>query len=150
MAIGNTKYHNLLRKHLLISEAAAWFNFFSTENKETIIKLVRDRLFETGEDKHGGIIGLYSFATEWITKGEKKEGDPYNLKDSGDFYQLMFVSVFNDLFEINDGQGADKMKDKEWWSEDIVGLNEEQKQEILEMLKKHYLDYAKKILLGVK
>jgi len=148
MAIGNTKYHKLLRKHLLLSEAAAWFDFFTTENKETIINLVRDRLFETGEDKQGGIIGLYSFATELITGGEKKEGDPYTLKDTGDFYQSMFVSVFNDLFEINDGQGADKMKDKDWWSEDIVGVNEEQKQQILEMLKKHYLSYAKKILLG--
>jgi hypothetical protein len=91
---------------------------------------------------------LYSFATEYITKGEKKEGDPYNLKDTGDFYQSIFIDVFNDLFQINDGQGADKMKDKDWWSEDIVGVNEEQKKKILEMLKKHYLSYAKKILLG--
>lgn len=150
MAIGNTKYHNLLRKYLLLSEAAAWFNFFSTENKETIIDLVRDRVFETGEDKDGVVIGTYSLQTEFITRGEKQEGDPYTLKDTGDFYQSMFISVFNDSYEINDGSGAEKMKDKEWWSNDIVAFNEEQKQKILEMIRKHYLDYAKKILLGVK
>jgi len=150
VAIGNTKYHALLRRHLLLSDGVAWFEFFTTEHKEAIINMVTKRLYETGEDKFGEVIGLYGYGTELASGGEKQEGDPYTLKDTGEFYESMFISVFNDLFEINDGQGADKMKGQDWWTDDIVGLNDEQKNEVIKMIKKHYLDYAKKILLGVK
>ena len=150
VAIGNTKYHALLKRRHLLNDALTWMYFFTNENKDAIIEMVRQRLFETGENKFGDIIGTYSFMTEQITGGEKQQGDPYTLKDSGDFYESIFISVFNDLFEINDGQGAEKMKNQDWWTDDIVGLNEEQKDEVIKMIRKHYLDYAKKILLGVK
>ena len=150
VAIGNTKYHALLRKQLLLSDAVAWMEFFTTKNKEAIINMITERLYDTGEDKLGDIIGLYEYETELASGGEKQEGDPYTLKDSGEFYESMFISVFNDLFEINDGQGAEKMKNQDWWTDDIVGFNEEQKDEVIKMIRKHYLDYAKKILLGVK
>jgi hypothetical protein len=150
VAIGNTKYHALLRKQLLLSDAVAWMEFFTTKNKEAIINMITERLYDTGEDKLGDIIGLYEYETELASGGEKQEGDPYTLKDSGEFYESIFISVFNDLFEINDGQGAEKMKNQDWWTDDIVGFNEEQKDEVIKMIRKHYLDYAKKILLGVK
>ena len=131
----------------MISDAVAWFEFFTTENKTFIIDLIRQKqLKEKGEDKTGEIVGFYSYATELITNGRKQEGDPYTLEDTGEFYQSMFISAFADLFEINDGQGADKMKDQEWRSDDIVGLNEENLDEVVRLMRKHYLNYARKIL----
>ena len=149
MAIGDTKYHALLNRAKMLSNAVAWFEFFTTENKTFIIDLIRyNQLKDTGEDKSGEIIGFYSYATELATNGQKQEGDPYTLEDTGEFYQSMFVRAFADLFEINDGQGADKMKGQEWWSDDIVGLNEENLDEVIKLMRKHYLNYAKKVLFG--
>ena len=132
-----------------MSDAVAWFEFFTDENKTFIINLIRQKqLKEKGEDKEGEVIGYYSYATELITNGRKQEGDPYTLEDTGEFYQSMFISAFDDLFEIKDGQGADKMKGQEWWSNDIVGLNEENLNEVIKLMRKHYLNYARKVLFG--
>ena len=39
-----------------------------------------------GKGADGEIIGVYSVATQFITRGKKKAGNPYTLKDTGFYY----------------------------------------------------------------
>ena len=62
--------------------------------KELIIFLnTEDQLFAEGVDSDGNIIGTYSFATEQITDGEKKAGEPYTLLDTGKYHESFRVDV---------------------------------------------------------
>lgn len=151
MAISTTKLHKLLNRGAMLSDAVAWFDFFTSQNKEFILDLIRiKQLKEQGIDKDGDIIGRYSFATEWITKGRKQEGDPYTLEDTGEFYKSMFISVYTDLFEVNADAEKEDTNLFEDYGTGIVGLTEQNKSILIEKLRQHYINYARKILLGTK
>lgn len=149
MAIGGSKLNKILRKGRVLSDALAWFDFFTTENRLFILDLIRQKqLFEQGINKDGEIIGVYSYWTEWISKGKKQQGDPYTLKDTGDFYQSMFITVLSDAFEINaDAQkGNDNLFEK--YGTEIIGITEENLNLIIQELRKNYQNYVRKVLFG--
>jgi hypothetical protein len=151
MAIGKSKLHSMLRRGQMLSDAVAWFDFFTTQNKVRILDMIRiSQLKEKGVYKDGDVIGFYSEATEWITNGEKQAGDPYTLDDTGAFYRSMFITVYKDLFEIN----ADAQKDDtnlfNKYGTGIVGLTNENESLLIEMIKRHYYDYIRKVLFGTK
>lgn len=56
------------------------------ENKEKLKKFQLQQ-WDKGVNKNNEVIGRYTLNTEVISLGFKKAGDPYNLKDSGDFRQ---------------------------------------------------------------
>jgi len=58
-----------------------------------IIKRNRDQIFEDSSDIFGQPIGFYSFSTEVITKGAKKQGEPFDLFDTGDFLNSLFIDI---------------------------------------------------------
>ncbi len=149
MAIGNTKLHALLRRGSRLSSSAAWFDFFTVENRKKILDLIRyAQLKSKGINADGEIIGFYSYATELISGGEKQEGDPYTLDDTGEFYESMFIQVFIDSFVINAdaNKGEDNLFSK--YGNNIIGLTEQNLDLIIIEIRKSYLNYAKKILLG--
>lgn len=149
MAIGNSKLHKLLNKGRLLSDAIVWFDFFTVQNKTLILDLIRiKQLQEQGINKDGDVIGRYSFATEWITNGEKREGDPYTLEDTGEFYKSMFITVYKDLFEVNANAEKEDTNLFDAYGTGIVGLTEQNKSILIEKLRQHYINYARKILLG--
>lgn len=151
MAIGTSKLHKMLNRGQMLSDALAWFDFFSWQNRELILNMIRiDQLKEQGIDKTGSVIGVYSEATEWITRGEKQAGDPYTLEDTGEFYKSMFITVYKDLFEVN----ANAQKEDEnlftKYGTGIIGLTDKNKNIVIIQLRNHYINYARKILLGTK
>jgi len=149
MAIGNTKYHQMLRRASLLSESLAWFDFFTSNNRLMIITMIqRKQLFEQGIDKFGNVIGEYSYATEVISRGEKQQGDHYTLEDSGEFYRSMFVVVYNDLFEINANAKKDDDNLFDLYGTGIIGLTRENMDILVQKIRHSYLMYAKRILLG--
>ena len=54
---------------------------------EDILDLIRERQLHRGLNSEGKIIGRYTAATEQISGGRKKEGQPYDFLDTGDLFR---------------------------------------------------------------
>ena len=103
-----------------------WVELMSNpETKQFIIRLNQNRLELFGTDIDNNVIGYYSPATEIMSGGEKQAGKPYNLKDTGYFYDSFKIDVFSNYIVID----ADGLKDNVDWSdpsEKVLGLAEYQ------------------------
>lgn len=140
---------------LRTGDELAWREAFNTELKRKVIDLItQDQMISKGVDEDGDIIGRYSRATELISNGRKREGDPFTLKDSGEFHESIFIDVLNDSIII-DGDTA-KMESEDWWtinnisSEKILGLTDENMDKLAEMVKERYIDQLTKLLYGLR
>lgn len=143
----NTKLDNLLNNGKMLSDAVVWYDYFTVKNRLFILDLIRiKQLKEQGIDKDGDVIGTYSFATELISSGEKQEGDPYTLEDTGEFYKSMFITVYRDAFEVNANANKKDTNLFDAYGTGIVGLTKENTAVLMVELKKHYYNYVKKIL----
>lgn len=56
------------------------------------IDLQREQ-WKEGADYKGDIIGIYKKSTEELSFGRKKAGDPWNLNNTGDFWQNTFLNA---------------------------------------------------------
>lgn len=59
----------------------------------TLISLNQKQLFNQGVNAEGEVIGTYSFLTEVISKGRKRQGTHYTLYDTGAFFKGFFIKV---------------------------------------------------------
>lgn len=139
----------MMQRARLLNDSVAWFDAFSQRGdlREQIITWIQDdQLTKQGIDEDGDIIGFYSLYTELLSGGEKQQGDPYTLKDTGEFYRSMFIRVLRDSILIE----ADAQKDEdnlfEKFGEGIIGLTEDNLQKLIEEVKIKYIDYARRIL----
>lgn len=105
-----------------------------------------EQLFKEGVDSQGNIIGTYSFATEFITDGLKKHGEPFNLKDTGKFYDSFRVRVKGGKITITadpiktNAQGETENIYEKFGNFHIEGLTEQN----LEAVRKFCLEYFQK------
>lgn len=147
MAIGNTKLHKLLDRAERLSELEAWYKTFDGNTKKKIVDWVRqDQIREQGLDSTGDEIGFYSYATELISNGEKQEGEPFTLYDTGETYRSLYLVVLRDAIVI-EGDFT-KMQDQDWWSEKIYKLNENHVDKLRELVKNSFIAYVRKTLFG--
>ncbi len=143
--IGQTIIDEQLKLALKLSDSIAWFESHTDELQETLIDFVRyAQLKDEGVDSNDQIIGLYTEATEQISDGRKRAGDPYDLDDTGAFYRSMYVKVLRDSILI-DADYA-KMQDQNWWSTDILGLTTENLDKYAELIKENFILYARRVL----
>jgi len=142
----NTRLGETLRRTKLLNDSIAWLEANTTELKMKAIRewIQKDQLTEKGVDSKNQIIGFYSLATEFITDGRKREGDPYDLNDSGSFYRSMFVLLLRDAIVFD--ADSEKMSDQHWWKNEILNLTEENLQKYTDEIRKNYVKYARKIL----
>jgi len=146
MAIGKSKLHELVNRAKNLSDAVAWYTTFNPKTKEDILNLIRqDQLFDEGIDSTGKVIGFYSYLTQQINP-EKRAGDPYTLKDSGMLYASMYINVLAKSILI-DGDDT-KIQDQEWYSENIIGLTDENFQKLIQTVKEGYIKEARRVLFG--
>lgn len=143
-------YKTLRRVATAPSDDFIWISSFDYALKTEILNLIRnDQLTNEGIDEAGRIIGYYSFLTEIISGGAKREGDPYDLNDSGSFYRSMFVQVFKDSFVIDaNSQTFFEMKTQDWYSDGILGLTDENLQKVIQKIGEKYRQQMEKILFG--
>ena len=142
--IGNTAIDILMRKNKLLIDSVAWFESHTEVVKKIIIELIQvNQLTNKGVDKFNDVIGLYSPVTEMINP-KKIAGTPFTLDDTGQFYRSMFVVVMKQSIIIE--ATANKMEEQEWWSTDILGLNEESLQIYITLIRKNYILFARKTL----
>tara|TARA_R110002050_G_scaffold165385_6_gene295828 strand:- start:219 stop:659 length:441 start_codon:yes stop_codon:yes gene_type:complete len=142
--IGKTEIDEHLKRALLLDDGIAWIEANTDKVKKEILDLIRDDQLYEGVDENDDIIGYYSYWTEIISQGKKKQGEPYDLKDTGQFYRSMFVKVLKDSIIID--ADFEKMEDQDWWSIGILGLTEENLDIYADMVKKNFILYARRIL----
>ncbi|MBU3660998.1 MAG: hypothetical protein FGM14_14070 [Flavobacteriales bacterium] len=146
--IEQTPIYQLLLRTRALKNSVAWYDAFrnSSNLKGQILDWIRnDQLRENGIDEFGNVIGYYSSLTSQINP-KKKFNTHYTLEDTGDFYKSMFIRVFYDAITIN--ANADKMEDKEWWSNSILGLTDENLSKFVDKLRDQYILYARRILFN--
>lgn len=143
--IGKTAIDYFLKNNKMLVDAEAWFEAHDREVKDMIIKLIQDeQLIKSGVDSEGRVIGYYSALTEILSEGRKKQGDPYNLEDTGEFFMSMFVKVLADGIIINADYA--KMQGQDWWDLNILNLTEENLNKYVAKIKENYIIYAREVL----
>lgn len=126
----------------------ALFKFIRSIEKQILDKN-KEQIFEKSQDIHGQAIGFYSYATEQITKGRKKKGDPFDGKESGDLFKQMYMQEVSGVirFGSTSSHYADILKSKSWLSKDILGLTDKNLSQLIEMeLKPFIITHYRKIL----
>lgn len=110
------------------------FNFIKAI-QDKFTELNREQLFESSEDIFGNPIGYYSKATEYITTNNallgygneiKREGEPYNLRDTGSFLKGLYIDVKNGEihFDSTDGKRDLILSNENLLSKNLFGLQE--------------------------
>ena len=91
-----------------------------------LVQLEKNRLFNESKDILGNAIGFYSKATEILSKGAKKEGQPFTAKDTGDFFKGFYMheggGIFN--FYSSDSKTTAILRSDNWLSDEIFGLSD--------------------------
>lgn len=91
-----------------------------------VIQLQLDQ-WDKGEDANGRVLGFYSYATELITGGRKKQGDRYNVFDTGETRKrlhLLTTEKNKDLIFDFDSDSVNAPKMVEKVGEDLFGLQQ--------------------------
>lgn len=141
MSIGKTPMDIHLQIALSLDDAIGWYESHTEDVKKLIIQLIKsNQLKNRGVDKFNQIIGLYSWTTSQMNP-EKVFGTPYTLEDSGLFYESMFVVVLNDSILIE--AETKHMEGNEWWTTNILGLNEENLQIYIDKIKQNFIQYTR-------
>lgn len=111
----------------------ALFEFIRSIEKE-LAELNRQQLNEKSKDIYGDAIGFYSYATEVITKGRKKKGEPFDAKDTGSFLQKLYAKIENNVivFGSTDAKVDIILNSDNWLSKDLFGLTDEDLQKVIE------------------
>tara|TARA_A100000164_G_C21909415_1_gene774854 strand:- start:1607 stop:2044 length:438 start_codon:yes stop_codon:yes gene_type:complete len=124
------------------------FRFIRTLEKE-LASVNADRLHTQSEDVDGNPIGFYSAATEAITGGRKRMGQPFDLKETGVFLNSLFAEVDNDsiFFDTSDDKKEEVLQNL--LSKEIFGLTDLELNRVIEKeLLPYLLEYFNKNLLG--
>ncbi len=124
-ALENAKKLNQLRSLLITYIRKTEVNWI-TANKE--------QLFQASSDIFGNPIGYYSKATEEISGGQKREGEPFTSVDTGNFFKGFYIKVDNNkiMFGSTDSKTDEILKSKHWLSHELFGLTDENLAEIIE------------------
>ena len=142
--IGETLIEKQLRLAVLLDDAKTWFDVHNDQIKGLILRLIKDEQLEKkGVDKFEKTIGLYSEMTQMINP-EKIAGTHFTLKDTGFFFNSMFIEVLTN--ELNINANADKMESSDWWTTNILGLTENNLNIYIEELRKKYLSWTRFVL----
>lgn len=132
------------------------FKFIRKLEKE-FTRSNRLQLEEKSLDVNGNPIGFYSKATEFITTNNlllgkggkiKKEGDPFDLNDTGEFLNSLFADVKKDsiYFDTKDDKKPEVLNNL--LTKDIFGLSDQDLRKAIDnKILPFFLKYFRKELL---
>ncbi|CAL2055976.1 hypothetical protein [Tenacibaculum sp. 190524A05c] len=116
--------------------------------EEELAAYNRATLNQDSEDVSGNPLGFYSKATELITNGRKKAGDPYDLLESGKFLDGLYAKVDKDnvFFDSRDSKRKEVLKNL--LSNNIFGLQEPDRNKVVDTrLLPYFQNYFRRELL---
>lgn len=108
------------------------FKFLKSIEPELLQK-EKDRLFNESKDIFGQPIGFYSYATEVLSKGKKKKGEPFTSFDTGDFFKGFYMQEVSGVirFGSKDSKTNTILNSDNWLSNEIFGLSDIDLKEII-------------------
>lgn len=109
-----------------------FFKFIKSIEKELLDKN-KDQIFNDSKDINGKPIGFYSYATEVISKGKKKKGEPFTGFDTGDFFKGFYMQEVSGVlrFGSSDSKTQTILNSENWLSHELFGLSDENLNEII-------------------
>lgn len=109
------------------------FKFIKSIEKELLDKN-KDQIFNDSKDINGKPIGFYSYATEVISKGKKKKGEPFTGFDTGDFFKGFYMQEVSGVlrFGSSDSKTQTILNSENWLSDELFGLSDENLKEVIE------------------
>lgn len=122
------------------------FNFIRRIEKE-FAAYNKATLNQDSQDTEGNPIGFYSFATELISGGKKKAGDPFDLVETGKFLDELFAEVQGEtvFFDTKDEKKDEVLKNL--LSDDIFGLQDDDLKDVIDKrIRPFLLQYFRKNL----
>lgn len=114
-----------------------------------IIKLNVDQINKESKDIFGNPVGFYSYMTEVITNGRKKQGEPFDGKETGRWFKSFYLDIQGDAFRIfaTDPKTHIILDSDYWLSDDLFGLSNKDLKALTESrLKPFMLRNVRKIL----
>lgn len=118
------------------------FNYIRSIEKELVDYNV-SQINDDSKDIFGKPIGFYSKATENITHGQKREGQPFTGLDTGNWLDNFFLRPINGGFQFwsKDPKTRFILSDSPtntWLSKDLFGLSDKN---LTEAIKLYFLPY---------
>jgi len=109
------------------------FDFIRAISKE-LVDLNKKQINEDSQDIYGKAIGFYSRATEYLTLGAKKAGEPFTGEDTGSWLSRFYVTVLDNTFFFGstDPKTDDILDSPYWLSSDLFGLTDENLQMVID------------------
>ena len=128
-----TEHQNKVKNLDETKVSRVFFDFIRSIEKE-IVELNRIQLNEESKDIYGQAIGFYSYATEIITKGAKKKGEPFDAEDTGSFLNKLYAKIQNNqvVFGSTDPKTELILESDNWLSTDLFGLTDEDLKKVIE------------------
>lgn len=124
------------------------YRFIRTIEKEILDKNKEQIEFDS-EDIFGNALGYFSKATEMITGGRKKAGEPFTGKETGDWFKGFYMQEVSGVLRINskDPKTIDILRSDNWLSNEVFGLSDENLKAIIEeKLLPFFIKNSKEIL----
>lgn len=115
------------------------------EIEPELLEMNKDQLYNFGEDAEGKMLPPYSNFTVKIKKLKGQRFDHMTLKDTGDFYKGFGIKIGKKEFEIN-SKDKKTMELKMNYGDEILGLNEKNKQEMIDMIYPILLEKVKTMI----
>lgn len=131
------------------------FKFIRSIEKQILDKN-KEQLFKDSKDIHGNAIGFYSKATEIISGGRKKEGEPFSGFDTGDWFKGFYMQEVSGVLRFSStdkknqlilGSAKNEWAKAGWLSDELFGLSDENLNQLIETeLKPFIIAHYRKIL----
>lgn len=124
------------------------FKYIRSIEKE-LLDLEKKRISEESKDIEGNPLGFYSKATELITGGKKKAGDPFSGIDTGNWFKGFFMQEVSGVlrFGSTDPKTNDILNSDNWLSDEIFGLSDDELKEVIETrLLPFFIDNVRKLM----
>lgn len=126
------EYVNSINEKSLV---ATLFDFVRSIESQ-LVSLNKEQLNEFSSDIYGNALGFYSRATEYITTNDallgkgnkiKREGDPFDMEDTGDFLARLYAKVSKDFitFGSTDPKTDLILENESLLSKELFGLTDE-------------------------
>lgn len=124
------------------------FRYVRSIEKE-LLDLEKKRISEDSKDIFGKPIGFYSAATDLITGGKKRKGDPFTGIDTGDFFKGFNMQEVSGIlrFSSSDPKTQTILNSENWLSNELFGLSDEDLKEVIqERLLPFFIENTRNIL----
>ena len=96
----------------------------------------KEQIQEDSKDIFGNPIGFYSQATEIITKGSKKAGEPFDGKNTGKWLDAFKMQEVSGVlrFTSTDEKNQLILNSDNWLSDELFGLSDKNLKEVISKL----------------